>query len=78
MDGVSWFTICPRFFIVSVPTICCPGVAFGIGLWGTAFSEPTLIKLGSAIEDTLRRRQVPTFLEHTATNIPINYEIGAY
>ncbi|KAJ2957071.1 hypothetical protein NQZ79_g7143 [Umbelopsis isabellina] len=54
------------------------GVAFGIGLWGTAFSEPTLIKLGSAIEDTLRRRQVPTFLEHTATNIPINSEIGSY
>lgn len=65
--------------MVTIPAgIDAWGVAFGIGLWGTAFSEPTLIKLGSAIEDTLRRRHVPTFLEHTATNIPINSEIGSY
>ncbi|KAI9284988.1 amidase signature enzyme [Umbelopsis sp. AD052] len=65
--------------MVTIPAgIDAWGVAFGLGLWGTAFSEPTLIKLGSAIDDTLRRRKVPTFLEHTATNIPINYEIGAY
>jgi len=65
--------------MVTIPAgIDAWGVAFGLGLWGTAFSEPTLIKLGSAIEDTLQRRKVPTFLDHTATNIPINSEIGSY
>ncbi|OZJ04586.1 hypothetical protein BZG36_02768 [Bifiguratus adelaidae] len=65
--------------MVTIPAgIDAWGVAFGIGLWGTAYSEPTLIKLGSAIDDTLRRRRLPTFYDADATNIPINYEIGAY
>ncbi|KAM0745940.1 Glutamyl-tRNA amidotransferase subunit A (Glu-ADT subunit A) [Meredithblackwellia eburnea MCA 4105] len=52
------------------------GVPFGISLVNTAFSEPILVKYGSAIDDALgHRRVVPTFLEFGATNIPIN---GAY
>lgn len=54
------------------------GVPFGIGLWGTAYSEPTLIKIGSAIDDTLRRRVPPHFLDFQATNIPVTDQYGVY
>jgi len=65
--------------IVTIPAGIDPfGVPFGISLWGTAYSEPTLIKIGSAIDDTLRRRRLPQFLEHTATNVPVNNEYGFY
>ncbi|KAJ7672265.1 amidase family protein [Mycena polygramma] len=52
---------------------------FGLSFVGTAFSEPTLIKLASAAEDALGNRRVkPTFYEYNATNIPVNWAIGTY
>jgi len=52
---------------------------FGLSFVGTAFSEPTLIKLASAAEDALgNRRVLPTFYEFTATNIPVNWGFGTY
>ncbi|KAJ6483814.1 amidase signature domain-containing protein [Mycena vitilis] len=52
---------------------------FGLSFVGTAFSEPTLIKLASAAEDALGNRRVkPTFYEYKATNIPVNWAIGTY
>ncbi|KAL8292475.1 hypothetical protein RQP46_001087 [Phenoliferia psychrophenolica] len=62
---------------VTIPVSRDPwGVPFGISLVNTAFSEPKLVKWGSAMDDALgNRRQPPRFLEFNATNIPIN---GAY
>ncbi|KAJ7116571.1 amidase signature domain-containing protein [Mycena epipterygia] len=52
---------------------------FGLSFVGTAFSEPTLIKLASAAEAALGNRRVkPTFYEYNATNIPVNWAIGTY
>ncbi|KAJ7895099.1 amidase signature domain-containing protein [Mycena leptocephala] len=52
---------------------------FGLSFVGTAFNEPTLIKLASAAEDALGNRRVkPTFYEYNATNIPVNWAIGTY
>ncbi|KAJ7470783.1 amidase signature domain-containing protein [Mycena latifolia] len=52
---------------------------FGLSFVGTAFSEPTLIKLASAAQDALGNRRVkPTFYEYNATNIPVNWAIGTY
>jgi len=44
---------------------------FGICLMQTAFGEPKLIKYGSAIEDLLKGRKEPKFLEYTAQNVPV-------
>lgn len=85
MNGV-WFSL-SLFFPpsninkkISNSNTFCPsaGVPFGMSLWGTAFSEPTLIKYGSALEDLFRARVTPTFHDFGATNIPINFEYGAY
>ncbi|KAJ7289356.1 amidase signature domain-containing protein [Mycena rebaudengoi] len=52
---------------------------FGLSFVGSAFSEPTLIKLASAAEDALGNRRVkPTFYEYNATNIPVNWAVGTY
>ncbi|KAJ7173969.1 amidase family protein [Mycena crocata] len=52
---------------------------FGLSFVGTAFSEPTLIKLASAAEEALGNRRVkPTYYEYNATNIPVNWAIGTY
>ncbi|KAF7731705.1 hypothetical protein EC973_008877 [Apophysomyces ossiformis] len=65
--------------IVTIPVGHDPwGVPFGISLWGTAYSEPTLIKLGSAIEDTLRRRQTPKFYDYKTEVIPVKDAYGAF
>ncbi|KAF7330196.1 Amidase family protein [Mycena venus] len=49
---------------------------FGLSFVGTAFSEPTLIKLASAAQDAFGNRRVkPTFYEYNATNIPVNWAI---
>ncbi|KAG0167706.1 hypothetical protein DFQ28_005788 [Apophysomyces sp. BC1034] len=64
--------------IVTVPAGHDPwGVPFGISLWGTAYSESTLIKLGSAIDDALRRRQPPQFLDYETEVIPVQDAYGA-
>ncbi|KAJ7220276.1 amidase signature domain-containing protein [Mycena pura] len=53
---------------------------FGLSFIGTAFSEPTLIKLTSAAQDALgrHRRVKPTFYHYNATNIPVNSPIGTF
>ncbi|KAJ7056734.1 amidase [Mycena amicta] len=53
---------------------------FGLSFVGTAFSEPTLIKITSAAQDALgpHRRVKPTFYEYNATNIPVNWAVGTY
>ncbi|KAJ3207699.1 hypothetical protein HDU82_003377 [Entophlyctis luteolus] len=53
-------------------------VPFGITVLGTAFSEPALIKYGSAIDDLLKRRVKPTFYDYDANNIPVNWAYGTY
>lgn len=50
---------------------------FGLALMGTAWSEPTLIKWASAIEDlqltaqTPWKRQLPTWGDYLARNLPV-------
>ncbi|KAF7312020.1 Amidase family protein [Mycena indigotica] len=53
---------------------------FGLSFVGTAFSEPTLIRIASAAQHALgpHRRVKPTFHEYNATNIPVNWAIGTY
>lgn len=54
-------------------------IPFGLSFIGTAFSEPSLIKLASAAQDALGNRRVsPTFCEPNATNIPVNFRPGIY
>ncbi|KAL1921611.1 uncharacterized protein VTP21DRAFT_11327 [Calcarisporiella thermophila] len=67
--------------MVTVPAGIDPwGVPFGIAFWGTAYSEPTLISLGYALEQRLQGRRKPRFLEVENTNatypIPINPAYG--
>lgn len=44
------------------------GVPFGIGIIQTAWKENKLVRYGSAIEDLVRHRPRPTFLNFNATN----------
>ena len=53
--------------IVGYPIVVVPmgfsfGVPLGLSIMGTAFSEPTLIKIASGFEHATRARQAPTFL----------------
>lgn len=71
--------VCP----ITLPVLETDGyisdTPFGLSFVGTAFSEPTLIKLASAAEAALGNRRVkPTFYEYNATNIPVNWAIGTY
>lgn len=53
------------------------GMPFGLAIMGTAWSEPTLIKYASAIEDlqiqsgTKYRRSLPTWRGYTERNLPV-------
>ncbi|KAK4703866.1 amidase, partial [Phenoliferia sp. Uapishka_3] len=60
---------------VTMPVAIDPyGCPFGISLVNTAFSEPSLVRFGSAIYDALgHRRQPPRFFAFNATNVPINH-----
>ena len=49
--------------IINVPAGMSFGVPVGISFMGTAFSEPTLIKLASGFEAVTRARQKPQFLQ---------------
>ena len=53
----------PGYPIVQVPAGMVFGVPFGISFFGTAFSEPTLIKLASGFEAAtqVRAHNLPTF-----------------
>jgi len=45
---------------ITVPAGLHRGLPIGLSFFGTAFSEPTLIKLGSGFEHVARGRRVPT------------------
>ena len=63
--GTSGLAAGPGYPIVQVPAGVVFGVPLGISFFGTAFSEPTLIKLASGFEAAtqVRAHNLPTFAE---------------
>jgi amidase len=57
----SGLAAAPGYPIVQVPSGVVLGMPVGISFFGTAFSEPTLIKLASGFEAATRARVVPRF-----------------
>jgi amidase len=57
----------PGYPIVQVPSGSALGMPAGISFLGTAFSEPTLIKLASGFEAVTHGRILPTFVESVTT-----------
>src|SRR5436190_554856 len=57
----------PGYPIVQVPAANVLGMPMGISFLGTAFSEPTLIKLASGFEATTHARTQPTFTGNITT-----------
>lgn len=51
----------PGYPIVQVPAAMVNGMPMGISFLGTAFSEPTLIRLASGFEAATHAREPPTF-----------------
>ncbi|KAJ7879665.1 amidase signature domain-containing protein [Mycena leptocephala] len=45
---------------------------FGLGIWGTAFSEAKLIRYGSAIDDLVRWRGKPRYVNYETTRVPFD------
>jgi amidase len=72
--GTSGLAAGPGYPIVQVPAGVVFGVPFGISFFGTAFSEPTLIKLASGYEASthVRKHNLPTF----AATVPFNHVRG--
>jgi amidase len=72
--GTSGLAAGPGYPIVQVPAGDVFGVPFGISFFGTAFSEPTLIKLASGYEASTQARasNLPTF----AATIPDDHIAG--
>ena len=70
--GTSSFAAAPGYPIIQVPAGEAFGAPMGISFFGTAFSEPTLIKLASGFEAVTQARahNLPTF----APTVP-NYSI---
>jgi amidase len=68
--GTSGLAAAPGYPIVQVPAGMVFGVPLGISFFGTAFSEPTLIKLASGFEAVtqVRAHNLPTFAE----TVPFN------
>jgi amidase len=68
--GTSGLAAGPGYPIVQVPAGMVFGVPLGISFFGTAFSEPTLIKLASGFEAVtqVRANNPPTFAE----TVPFN------
>jgi amidase len=54
--------------IISVPSALIKGLPLGVSFFGTAFSEPTLIKLASGFEHVFHARRVPTFIKEIGLN----------
>jgi amidase len=73
--GTSSLAAGPGYPIVQVPAGEVFGVPFGISFFGTAFSEPTLIKLASGYEAATQARahNLPTF----APTVPFDHIQGA-
>ncbi len=61
--GTSGLAAAPGYPIVQVPAGIVFGMPLGISFFGTAFSEPTLIKLASGFEAVtqIRAHNLPTF-----------------
>lgn len=57
----------PGYPIVQVPSGKVLGMPVGISFFGTAFSEPTLIKLASGFEAATHARILPTFTGNVTT-----------
>jgi amidase len=72
--GTSSLAAGPGYPIVQVPAGEVFGVPFGISFFGTAFSEPTLIKLASGYEAATHARahNLPTF----ALTVPFDHIKG--
>lgn len=72
--GTSSLAAGPGYPIVQVPAGEVFGVPLGISFFGTAFSEPTLIKLASGYEaaTNARARNLPTF----AATVPFDHIKG--
>ena len=68
--GTSGLAAAPGYPIVQVPAGMVFGVPLGISFFGTAFSEPTLIRLASGYEAAtqVRAKNLPTF----AATVPFN------
>jgi amidase len=68
--GTSGLAAAPGYPIVQVPAGIVFGAPLGISFFGTAFSEPTLIKLASGFEAAtqVRAHNLPTF----ADTVPFN------
>jgi len=66
----------PGYPIINVPAANVLGLPMGISFLGTAFSEPTLIKLASGFEAATHARFPPTFTGNvtTAHTTPIGSE----
>ncbi len=56
--------------IINVPMGDAFGLPLGMSFYGTAFSEPTLIKVASGFEATMRARRKPSFLPTLPTGNP--------
>ena len=63
--GTSGLAAAPGYPIVQVPAGIVLGTPLGISFFGTAFSEPTLIKLASGFEAAtqVRAHNLPTFAD---------------
>jgi amidase len=57
----------PGYPIIQVPSGNVLGMPVGISFFGTAFSEPTLIKLASGFEAATHARILPTFTGNITT-----------
>jgi len=68
--GTSGLAAAPGYPIVQVPAGVVFGLPLGISFFGTAFSEPTLIKLASGFEAAtqVRAHNLPTFAPTTPSN----------
>jgi amidase len=54
--------------IVHIPSGLVKGLPVGVSFFGTAFSEPTLIKLASGFEHVVHGRSVPKFIKEIGLN----------
>ena len=58
--------------IINVPMALVKGLPLGVSFFGTAFSEPTLIKLASGFEHVMHARRVPKFIKEIGLNPHLN------
>ena len=63
----STLSAAPGYPIIQVPAANVLGMPMGISFLGTAFSEPTLIKIASGFEAAVHARTQPTFTGNITT-----------